>query len=66
MKLFARLEVSLDGHEDDEQPTVERIISDDVDLALWLRQQVETLDREHGAAWEAELHLEPLTNGDDA
>lgn len=66
MRLFARLEVSLDGVEDADQPTVERLISDDVDLALWLRQQVEGLDHEHGAAWEAELHLEPLTNGDEA
>jgi hypothetical protein len=63
MKLFARLEVSYDNSEREDD--IERLVSGDVDLALWLRGIVETLEREHGSSWEAELHLEPLTESEE-
>lgn len=67
MRLFARVEVVLDDARDsDEQPNIERLVSDGVDLALWLRGIVDTLDQEHGSAWEADLHLEPLTDREDS
>lgn len=63
MKLFARLEVSYDNS--DAEDDIERLVSDDVDLALWLRGIVDALEREHGSSWEAELHIEPLSEREE-
>jgi hypothetical protein len=60
MKVFARLEITPDDLGDDEPLMVERIISSDVDVALWLRRQIDKTEQEHGTSWEADLHLEPL------
>lgn len=66
MKLYARLEVYLDDESEGEAPAIERIVNNDLDLAIWLRDRVTQLHDEHGTAWEAEVHLEPLTEKEEA
>jgi hypothetical protein len=60
MRVFAKLEVVPDHAPDDEPSVVERIVNSEVDVALWLRQRLSEVEQEHGSAWEADLHLEPL------
>ena len=65
MRLFARIEFLADDAPDDEPMEVERIVDDSVDVALWLRAQVQKYADEHGTAWEADLHIEPITRQSD-
>lgn len=62
MRLFARIEVTLD--EDADEVDFERLVAEDVDLALFVRDTVQRLEQEHGAGWEADLHIEPISKED--
>ena len=59
MRIFCRIEVSQDDGDADPRP-FERIVSDDVDVALFIRDTIQVCEREYGAAWECDLHIEPI------
>lgn len=64
MRVFCRVELALDDVSAD-QDAYERIVSDDVDVALFIRDCIQSFEQNHGTAWEADIHLEPLTPRED-
>jgi hypothetical protein len=61
MRFFARIEVVADdAHDADDQPAIERVADNDLDIALFVRDTLNRALDEHGTAWEADIHFEPL------
>lgn len=66
MRIFARIEAVADNVTDpDEQPAIERVADTDLDVALIIREVVARMTDEHGHAWEADIHIEPLVPRED-